>query len=80
MFSIVLFFLYVTGEVLSQGIFAPADFNEASCTGSNQWTSWFDSGDASISLGEFELTTHLQQIFPFFMCPLPIAIEVIIFI
>ncbi len=62
--------------MLSQGIFSPPEFTEASCSGVNQWTTWFDSGDPSLTLGEFEVTTHIQQLFSSFMCPIPIAIEV----
>ncbi len=79
MLVIVLFLLQWTTGVLSQGIFSPPEFTAASCSGGNQWTTWFDSGDPSLTLGEFEVTTHIQQIFSSFMCPIPIAIEVSIF-
>jgi hypothetical protein len=79
MFVIVIFLLQCSIGVLSQGVFSPAGFTEASCTGSNKWTTWFDSGDPSATLGEFEVTTHIQQIFASFMCPVPTAIEVIRF-
>ena len=80
MFVIVVFLLQWSTGVLTQSIFAPPEFTSASCSGSNQWTTWFDSGDPSSILGEFEVTNHIQQIFPSFMCPVPIAIEVMIFL
>lgn len=80
MLAIIVLFLCLPDAVFSQGVFSPAQFTEASCTGSNKWTTWFDSGDPNISTGEFEVTKQLQQIFPSFMCPEPIAIEVRLFI
>jgi hypothetical protein len=80
MLVVLVLLLQWTSGVLTQGVFAPPEFDEASCAGSNKWTTWFDSGDPSSTLGEFEVTNHIQQIFPSFMCPTPIAIEVIIFI
>lgn len=77
MFLIVVLLLQCTLGVLSQGIFSPPEFTEASCSSSNQWTTWFDSGNPSATLGEFEVTTHIQQLFTSFMCPVPVAIEVI---
>jgi len=77
MFDIVVFLFCLINAVQAQGIFSPAEFTESSCSGNNKWTTWFDSNNPSITLGEFEVTTHLQQIFPAFMCPQPIAIEVI---
>jgi hypothetical protein len=71
--------LHLTTSVFTQGVFSPPEFTQASCTGANQWTTWFDSGDPSAALGEFEITTHIQQVFAAFMCPVPTAIEVIIF-
>lgn len=78
MFDIVVFLFYLINTVQAQGIFSPPEFTENSCSGTNQWTTWFDSNDPSTTLGEFEVTAHLQQIFPAFMCPEPIGIEVII--
>lgn len=78
MFALIVFFLCLTTGVRTQGVFAPPEFTESSCTGNNRWTIWFDSNDPSSSTGEFEVTTHLQQIFPAFMCPVPVAIEVIL--
>jgi hypothetical protein len=79
MFVIVVFLLQLSIGVLSQGVFSPSEFTEASCAGSNQWTTWFDGNNPSLTVGEFEITNHIQQLFPSFMCPVPIAIEVIIF-
>jgi hypothetical protein len=79
MFVIVVFLLQLAIGVLTEGIFDPSGFSEAGCTGSNQWTMWFDSNNPSLALGEFEITNHIQQIYASFMCPIPTAIEVIIF-
>jgi hypothetical protein len=76
MLVIVVFLLQLSAGVLTQGVFSPAEFTSASCAGNNQWTTWFDSGDPSATLGEFEITTHIQQIFSSFMCPIPVAVEV----
>ena len=59
-----------------QGVFSPPEFTQASCSGASQWTTWFDSGNPTLTLGEFEITTHIQQIFAAFMCPVPTGIEV----
>ncbi|CAF4469782.1 unnamed protein product [Adineta steineri] len=72
MFFSIVFFLQLCTGVLSQSVFSPPEFTDTSCAGSNQWTTWFDSNDPSATLGEFEVTTHIQQIFPSFMCPVPI--------
>ncbi len=79
MLIIVVFLIQLGIGVLTQGVFEPSHFTEGSCSGLNQWTRWFDSGNPSITLGEFEVTTHIQQVFAGFMCPIPIAIQVIIF-
>ncbi len=79
MFVIVVLLLHWTTGVFTQGVFSPPEFTQASCSGTNQWTTWFDSGNPSITLGEFEITTHIQQVFAAFMCPVPTAIEVMIF-
>lgn len=76
MFLILVFILQLITGILSQGIFSPPEYTEATCSGSNQWTTWFDSGNPTITLGEFEITSHIQQIFSSFMCPVPVAIEV----
>jgi hypothetical protein len=75
MFVIVVLLLSWTTGVFTQGVFSPPEFTQASCSGTNQWTTWFDSGNPSITLGEFEITTHIQQVFAAFMCPVPTAIE-----
>jgi hypothetical protein len=64
--------------VFTQGIFDPSTFTQSSCSGSNQWTNWFDSTNPNIEHGEFEITNHILQSFPLFMCSIPIAIEVIL--
>ncbi|UJR25226.1 hypothetical protein I4U23_006578 [Adineta vaga] len=74
-FVIVLLLLQWNLDVLTQGIFSPPEFTTTSCSGNNQWTTWFDSADPRPTLGEFEITTHIQQIFASFMCPVPVAIE-----
>lgn len=76
MFMIVLFISRLSIGVLAQGVFDPPAFTQSSCTGSNQWTVWLDSGDPNLTQGEFEMTTLLLQKFPAFMCSAPIAIEV----
>lgn len=78
-FVIILFVLQVITQVFTQGIFSPATFTSSSCTGNSYWTIWFDSNNPNPTLGEFEVTNHLQQLFTAYMCPVPIAIEVIIF-
>jgi hypothetical protein len=77
MFIIGIILLQLNIGVFTQSIFDPIIFTQSSCSGSNQWTNWFDSSDPNIAQGEFEVTTHIQQNYPFFMCPSPIAIEVI---
>ena len=71
-----LFILQLIIGVSAQGVFDPSSFTQSSCTGSNQWTVWLDSGDPNLAQGEFEVTNHLLQKFPAFMCSAPIAIEV----
>jgi len=61
--------------VLSQGVFDPYSYTEASCTGNYQWTSWFDTNDPSLTQGDPEITSHIKQLFSDFMCSAPIAIE-----
>ncbi|CAF1352075.1 unnamed protein product [Rotaria sordida] len=61
---------------MSQAMFDPPSFNQNSCTSYNEWTIWFDTSDPNLSQGEFEVTNHIQRLFPSFMCPDPIAIEV----
>jgi hypothetical protein len=79
MFIIGIILLQLNIGVFTESIFDPIIFTQSSCSGSNQWTNWFDSSDPNIAQGEFEVTTHIQQIFASFMCPVPTAIEVIRF-
>jgi hypothetical protein len=62
--------------LMSQSVFDPPSFTLNSCTGNNQWTTWFDTSDPNFSQGEFEVTNHIKQQYTNFMCPDPIAIEV----
>jgi hypothetical protein len=77
MFFIVIILFQLNIGVFTQGIFDPSTFTQSSCSGSNQWTIWFDSSDPNIAQGEFEVTNHILQNYPLFMCPIPTAIEVI---
>lgn len=61
--------------ILSQSVFDPPSYTEASCTGSYRWTSWFDTNDPSLTQGDPEMTAHIKQIFVDFMCSTPTAIE-----
>ncbi len=79
MFVIVVFLLQLTTGVLTQSVFDPASFTQDACAGNYQWTIWFDSENPSATIGEFEITNHIQQLFPSFMCPVPTAIEVILY-
>jgi hypothetical protein len=78
MFIIVILLFQMNIGVFTQGLFDPSTFIQSSCLGSNQWTTWFDSSTPNIEQGEFEITNHILQNFPLFMCPVPIAIEVIL--
>lgn len=69
-------FLQMKNQVFSQGIFEPSTFNEGLCSGTNKWTTWFDSNKPNLAQGEFEVTSNIQKTFPAFMCLNPIAIEV----
>ncbi|CAF4605486.1 unnamed protein product, partial [Rotaria magnacalcarata] len=71
--GIVLFILL--NGLMAQTTFDPASFTQSSCTNNNEWTTWFDSSDPNFTQGELEVTKHIQQLFPKFMCPDPIAIE-----
>ena len=75
MFVRVVLLLSLSG-LLSENIFDPSSFTLNSCTSNHQWTIWFDTSDPTLSHGEFEVTSHIQQLFLNFMCPDPIAIEV----
>lgn len=63
-------------SVFTQGLFDPSTFQQSTCSGENQWTTWFDSNNPNIANGEFEVTQHIQDKYPAFMCETPIAIEV----
>ena len=76
MFVVMILLLQADLSVMAQGIFDPSIFTEAACTGTNQWTTWFDSSNPNLSQGEFEITNHIMQNYPAFMCRFPLAIEV----
>ena len=77
MFLISIFFAILFNIVLSQqGIFDPSTYTESSCTGSNRWTTWFDTNDPNLTQGDLEVTEHIKRLFPAFMCSSPTAIEV----
>jgi hypothetical protein len=71
-----IFLLVSLSGLMNQGIFDPPLFTLNSCTTNNQWTTWFDTSDPTLSQGEFEVTNHIQQLYTSFMCSAPIAIEV----
>ena len=73
--SIVLLF-FSFNCVLSQGIFEPYTFNEASCNNGYAWTMWFDTNDPNLTQGDLEMTSHIRQLFSGFTCDSPTAIEV----
>lgn len=75
LFSAIFLVLLFNG-VSSQGVFEPYTFTQSSCTGSYQWSMWFDTNDPNLTQGDLELTSHIQQLFPGFMCAAPVAIEV----
>ncbi|CAF1430265.1 unnamed protein product [Rotaria sp. Silwood1] len=76
MFFKILILLTLLNIVLSQqGIFDPYTFNEGQCTGDYKWTTWFDTNDPNMTQGEFEITRHIKENFPDFMCASPKAIE-----
>jgi hypothetical protein len=66
----------LSNSILSQGVFEPYTFALSSCTGSYQWSIWFNSNDPNLIQGDVELTSHIQQLFPGYMCSSPTAIEV----
>ncbi len=71
------FLLLLSNGVLSQqGVFYPSTYTANSCTGNYRWTTWFDTNDPDLRQGDVEITNHIQQLFPGFMCASPIAIEV----
>ncbi|CAF0905030.1 unnamed protein product [Rotaria sordida] len=75
MFFITILLIQLNIGVFSQSIFDPSTFKQSECSDNNQWTVWFDTYDPSITQGEFEITNNIQQKFPLYMCPSPIAIE-----
>jgi len=77
MFAVAVFLLALFNIVLSQqSVFDPYTYTQNSCTGSYRWTTWFDTNDPDLRQGDVEITNHIQQLFPGFMCTSPIAIEV----
>ena len=74
--AVVVLLLHSITGVFSQSVFDPGSFTQASCSGNYDWTTWFDSSSPNIAQGEFEVTVNIQQKFPSFMCPSPVAIEV----
>ena len=76
MLLLILLFALSLNGILCQGMFDPYTFTESSCSGANQWSMWFDTNDPTLTQGDFELTNHIQQLFPIFMCASPIAVEV----
>ncbi|CAF1388867.1 unnamed protein product, partial [Didymodactylos carnosus] len=75
MFVSVLGIIMMPLIVVGQGVFDPPTMTAAGCSGTNQWTAWLDVSDPTIAKGEFEVTKHLQQLYPLVMCPSPTAIE-----
>ena len=69
-------FLCLTSVAGQTSVFEPYSFTAASCSGASQWSMWFDTNDPSAGKGDFEITSHIQQLFPTFMCSAPSAIEV----
>jgi hypothetical protein len=49
MFIIATLLLQLNIGVFTQGVFDPSEFTQSSCSGNNQWTNWFDSGDPTIA-------------------------------
>ena len=68
--------LVLSNVYCQQSIFEPSTYSKSSCTGNNQWTSWFDTNDPDLTQGDAEVTNHIQQMFPDIMCSSPTAIEV----
>jgi hypothetical protein len=77
MFLVAVFLILLFNSVRSQqSVFDPYTYTQNSCTGRYQWTMWFDTNDPNFTQGDAEITNHIQQLFPSFMCLSPIAIEV----
>ncbi len=62
--------------IMSTRYIEPSTFRENTCTGRYQWTSWFDTNDPDQTQVDFQVTNHIQQLFPDIMCSSPTAIEV----
>ncbi|UJR20212.1 hypothetical protein I4U23_023343 [Adineta vaga] len=75
MFFITVLMILLFNNVLSQSVFDPPSFTQNSCTGNYKWTIWFDTNDPTLNQGDFEITKHIQQLLPTFMCASPTAIE-----
>lgn len=77
-YSIAVLFLFALIEksFSQNGIFSPPTYTVSSCPVTHQWTTWFDTKDPSLQQGDFELTSHIQQLFPFYMCSTPLGVEV----
>ncbi len=76
MFFTAILFVLLFNCVFSQSVFDPSTYTQNSCTGSYRWTTWFDTNDPTLAQGDFEITSHIQQLFSGFMCTSPTAIEV----
>ncbi|CAF1335292.1 unnamed protein product [Adineta steineri] len=74
-FAVLFTIFFLNGVLSQQSVFDPYSYTQASCTGSYQWTMWFDTNDPDMSQGDVEITNHIQQLFPTFMCTSPTAIE-----
>lgn len=74
--AVVVMLVLLSGVSAQSSVFDPPTFTQYSCTGSNKWTTWFDTNDPSLAQGDFEITSHIQQLLSSFMCATPSAIEV----
>jgi hypothetical protein len=72
----VLIFLLTNGVFSQQGVFDPYTYTQSSCSGAYQWSMWFDTNDPNLTQGDVEITSHIRQLFPNFVCASPTAIEV----
>ncbi|CAF4077790.1 unnamed protein product [Rotaria sp. Silwood1] len=73
--KIVILLILLNIVLCQQSVFVPYTFNEEKCTGNYTWTTWFDTNDPNLTQGDLEITNHIKQFFPDFMCASPIAIE-----
>lgn len=76
MLFIAVFLILLFNSASAQSIFEPYTFTEGSCNGARAWTMWFDTNDPNLTQGDVEITSHIQQLFPTFMCSSPTGIEV----